>query len=147
MTWSYTGDPADNQRDEVRFLIGDTDFGDQLVQDEEINYALGAEPTPTAAAVRVARALASKLSRKVDKQVGDLKLSLSQQAKHFRELADFLEKSDSTAIPPIPYAGGISRSDKDSVRDNADRARPAFTRGRDDFPGVPYNDAVSDEDV
>ena len=40
MTWTYTGDPNVSDRDKIRFLIGDTDTNDQLVNDEEIEWAL-----------------------------------------------------------------------------------------------------------
>ena len=38
MTWTYSGDPATNARDSIRFLVGDTDTNDQLVSDEEIAW-------------------------------------------------------------------------------------------------------------
>lgn len=146
MTWSYTGNPSDSNKDEVRFLIGDTDFDDQLVEDEEINYAIAVEANNTLAAIRIARALAGKFSRKVDKSVGDLRLSYSQQAKNFRELAKFLENSNSTATIPIPYAGGISRSNKKTVREDSDRVPGSFSRGMHDDPGIPYPQTEDDTD-
>ena len=36
MTWTYSGDPADNDLDELRFKIGDTDPSDPELQDEEL---------------------------------------------------------------------------------------------------------------
>ena len=59
MTWSYSGDPSASSLDEVRFLVGDTDSTEQLVQNEEIAYAINAEITIGLAAVRVLRALAA----------------------------------------------------------------------------------------
>lgn len=40
MSWSYSGDPSTGDKDEYRFLIGDTDESDQLLSDEEIEYTL-----------------------------------------------------------------------------------------------------------
>ena len=37
MSWEYQG-PSASDKDEVRFLIGDTDVEDQLLSDEEIQY-------------------------------------------------------------------------------------------------------------
>jgi len=134
MTWTYTGDPSANNRDEVRFLIGDTDNADKIVQDEEIAYAIANEANNRLAAIRIVRTLAGKYARKVDKTVGDLKISYSQIYKHYVDLATFLEESDANLYAPIAYAGGISVSDKDSVRDNSDRADPMFTKGMNDNP-------------
>ena len=40
MAWEYEG-PSASTKDEVRFLIGDTDFEDQLLSDEEIQFLVG----------------------------------------------------------------------------------------------------------
>lgn len=40
MSFSYSGDPASSDLDEVRFLIADTDEADALFQDAEIKYAI-----------------------------------------------------------------------------------------------------------
>lgn len=134
MTWTYTGDPSANNRDEVRFLIGDNDNTNQLVSDEEIAYAIANEATNKLAAIRIVRSLAGKYATKVDKTVGDLKISYSQMTKHFKELAVFLEESDASLYAPIPYAGGISISDKETDRSDSDRSSPMFTKGMDDNP-------------
>jgi hypothetical protein len=140
MSWSYSGDPSASNLDEVRFLIGDTDSADALVQDEEINYAIATEANNRMAAVRIARALSSKLSRKVDKDVGDLKIKYSQMAKQFSDLAVFLEK-EAVSFGAIPYAGGIGESDKESVEDNTDRVSPSIKRAIHDNPGTTYPDS------
>ncbi len=38
MAWTYGGDPSANARDAIRFLIGDTDTNDQLLNDAEIAW-------------------------------------------------------------------------------------------------------------
>lgn len=40
MTWTYSGDPGDSAKDEVRFYVQDTDEEFQLISDEEIEYLL-----------------------------------------------------------------------------------------------------------
>jgi hypothetical protein len=143
MTWTYTGDPSANNRDEVRFLIGDTDNTDPIVQDEEIAYAVAQEANNRLAAIRIVRSLIGKYSRKVDKSVGDLKISYSQIAKNYTDLAKFLEESDDNLYAPIAYAGGISLSDKDTVRQDSDRTDPIFKKGMNDNP---VNNTDNDED-
>lgn len=134
MTWTYSGDPSSSDRDEVRFLVGDTDTSDQLVTDEEIAYAVTEEADNLMAASRVAKAIAAKFARLVDKSVGDLKISYNQRQKAFLDLASELEKR-SNESGAAPYAGGISISDKETVVDDADRVEPAFKRGMNDNPG------------
>lgn len=138
MTWSYSGDPASSDLDRVRFLIGDTDTVDQLVNNEEVNWALGEFPIYIAAA-ELSEAIAAKFSRKVDKSVGDLKISFSKQAEQYSKKAKQLRNRGSLAAI-APYAGGISVSDKESVVSNTDRVDPSFSRGMND------HDSVSDPD-
>ena len=138
MTWTYAGDPAANARDAIRFLIGDTDTTDQLLSDEEIAWvnteASGTSTGTTAlydAAYRCCLTIASKLAREADKQIGDLSVSMSQRAKAYREQASSLkELSGREGGVPIPYAGGITISDKEVDEDNSDLFRSWFSSGQ-----------------
>lgn len=40
MSFSYSGDPSSELRDECRFLLGDTDASRVILQDEEIDYII-----------------------------------------------------------------------------------------------------------
>ena len=40
MSFSYSGDPSTSKVDECRFLLGDTDENNPIMQDEEINYII-----------------------------------------------------------------------------------------------------------
>ena len=131
MTWTYGGDPSANARDQVRFLIGDTDTGDQLLQDGEVNYCLGAEPNPMLAGARACEAISAKFARKVDRAVGDLKLQASQRSKQYRERAEELRRQGGLFFA-TPYAGGISISDKEATEADTDRVKPFFFRGMED---------------
>lgn len=135
MTWTYDGDPSANDRDEVRYLVGDTDTSSQLTTDEEIAYAVAEEADNLMAAARVAKALAAKFARLADKAVGDLNISYSQRQEAYLNLAKELETRSNRSGAP-PYAGGISISDKETVVDNDDRVEPAFRKGMNDNPGV-----------
>jgi hypothetical protein len=93
MTWTYSGYPDSDPLDEVRFRVGDTDTTDQLVTDEEIRYFLVRQQQSVGvAAANVARHLAAKFARRVDKATGTLKLSLSQKSKAYRQLAMDLDQ-------------------------------------------------------
>lgn len=106
MSWTYSGDPATNDKDKVRFLIGDTDQTDQLLQDEEITYLLSETPNVLLVASRAAKAIAAKFSRQADKAVGDLRISLSQKAQAYMALAADLEKrAESVSAPAFEDQG------------------------------------------
>ena len=138
MTWTYSGDPATNARDAIRFLTGDTDTNDQLINDEEIawtnNQVTGSDTATTAlyeVSYRVMVAIASKFSRLADQSVGDLKVDMYQKATNAREQAKLLyAQASREGNTPTPYAGGISVSDKEIDEDNSDIVQPYFSRGQ-----------------
>lgn len=117
MTWTYTSDPAGDTTDEVRFLVGDTDTTDQLVQNEEIEYALSAYPKPTGkpaylAAAAVADGIAAKFARRADRSLGSLSIQAKQQRDHYVELAQTLRQAhassgQATGDTRAPYRLGI----------------------------------------
>lgn len=138
MTWTYSGDPATNARDSIRFLTGDTDTNDQLINDEEIgwtnNQVTGSDTATTAlyeASYRVMVAIASKFSRLADQAVGDLKVDMFQKATNAREQAKLLyQQASREGNTPTPYAGGITVSDKAIDEDNSNIVKPYFSRGQ-----------------
>lgn len=104
--WSYSGDPAASPIDAVRFLIGDTDDKDQQLQDEEIQYLIDIHVDPHTSAQAAARALAAKFARLADKEVGDLKLKLSQKAQNYATLVSTIagNMASSTTGLAVPLA-------------------------------------------
>lgn len=138
MAWTYGGDPSANARDAIRFLVGDTDTNDQLLSDEEIAWvnseASGSSTATTAvydAAMRCCLTIASKLAREADKQIGDLSVSMSQRAKAYRDQAVELKNlSTREGAVPVPYAGGITISDKEIDEENSDLFRSWFSAGQ-----------------
>lgn len=124
MTWSYNSSLA-SDKDKVRLLTGDTDTTDQLLQDEEINYLLTETGNVLLAAGRAARAIAAKFARQADKEVGDLRVSLSQKAEAYRKLADDLEKR---ADDLEKRAGSVS------IPSLADQGDFLFTKGMMGWP-------------
>jgi hypothetical protein len=129
VTWTYS-DPSANDRDKVRFKLGDTDTSDELISDEEIAYLLTLGTVQQAAA-HGAEAIAARFARKADKTIGDLALKLSQKAEAYWKLAAALWEDAGGKLPSlelVPYAGGISVSDKEAVEEDSDRVEPAFRR-------------------
>lgn len=133
MTWSYSGKPdSTNEKDQVRFLIQDTDQTDQLLQDEEIEFLITLEGGPLKAAAKAAETLAAKFARKCDETVGPVKIMFSQKNKMYMELCEKL-KRHSNIKEACPFAGGLSISDKETAREDDDRVQPIFRRETHDF--------------
>lgn len=138
MTWTYGGDPSSNARDAIRFLVGDTDTNDQLINDEEIawvnNQVTGSDTATTGlydAAYRVCLTIASKFSRLADQSVGDLKVSMSQKAKAYRLQAEEIKSlADKEGNVPTPYAGGITTADKATDEDDSGLVHGWFSTGQ-----------------
>ena len=129
MTWNYDGDPADNERDEVRYLAGDTDTNEQLKTDEEIAYAIAEEANIKGAAANICEAIAAMFSREVSTKAGasgELRLDLQQKAEAYAARALGLRKAAMAYATPI--CGGISIDDKDDQVDDTDRVKPFFKR-------------------
>lgn len=135
MSWTYSGNPASSDNDKVRFLVGDTDETDQLVQDEEIAYALTTQPTAELAAALVAEAIAAKFARQVDSTVGRVSESASQRAMAFRERAKELRSN--IALLARPSFGGLSQAEKERLDSDTDAVQPSFRIGQDDNPESP----------
>ena len=106
------------------------------LSDETITAALALNPNVYTAAALCADSLAGKYASQVDQQVGDLRISFSQRAKQWADMAKRLRASASRYSVFAPYAGGISVADKQANAANADRVKPAFTAHLHDTPGT-----------
>lgn len=127
MGWSYSGDPRDSDKDSVRFLVGDTDNCDKQLEDEEILYLIETEGGVLRAAKAATTSLIAKFARLVTEEVGDVRIMLSERMENYKNLCKELERrANQSNICFI--AGGLSKTDKDRVREDLDRIPPFFTR-------------------
>lgn len=133
-TYTYTGDPTNQTRDAVRFLIGDTDNTAWKTTDEEIAFALAEEPNIYFAAAMCAKTIGARFATLVDKSVGDLKISYGQRQSQYRDLARDLERRGAARVGSI-FATGISRAEVQTEKTDTDRLSPAFEVGMHDNPG------------
>lgn len=132
MTWSY--DPTTlttNKTNQVRFLVGDTEVTDPLVQDEEIVFALSQRNSIYGAAAIVCRTIAAKFSRLADTVDRDIRDALSSKAKAYAMRANEYEVQAKARSGALPYAGGISIADKVTRELDLDRVPPSFNREMD----------------
>jgi len=132
--WSYSA-VLTQPVDIVRYLVGDTDTTEQLVQDEEITYALTANPNVRMAAAEIALRIAIKFTREVTTRVGDTQVNWSDRAQQYSLLARQL-RLEAALRGAIPYAGGIDAGDKATQAADPGLVQPAFTRALFDRPTV-----------
>jgi hypothetical protein len=103
MAFTYV-DPSSGDRDKVRFLIGDTDANDPILQDGEITFLLSTWGNIYKAAAYAAEAIAGRYAHKTNysRSIGDLSISESYatSAAEFRELAKSLKAQEVDFFPP-----------------------------------------------
>lgn len=152
MTWTYNlADLATSQKDQIRLEINDTDETAPLLQDEEISQALAVEGSFWGAAARCCEIIARSFLRKVDVRIGrgGTSLTYSTAANQYFDMAQKL-RAKSSAIA-APWAGGTSKSAKDSLAQDTDAVQPIFTKTMQENPYVggqgsdsPTNDGQGD---
>lgn len=132
MSWTYVS-PANSPKDEVRFLIGDTDTADQLLQDEEIQFLLDTWLTVHGTTFYVAaiacETIAAKLAREISYSADGVSVSLSELQQKFLAQAERLRAQHrELLVGGSPDVGGISLYEEP----NADVAPLIFGTGMGD---------------
>lgn len=134
--WSYSASnlnttTASGRLNSVRLLVGDTDSADQLVQDEEVLFALSqANNNVYYAAAWLCRTISAKFGRMVDTQLdGALRANYSTRVKQYQQLATQIEsQGKKTSGKSLGvFGGGYSTSGMQVVNEDTDRVKPAFT--------------------
>ena len=144
MTWTYSYVDLTTSLNKVRLTIGDTDSGDPLLTNEEIQFRIDNEATIWSAAASCADDIAAKFSRQVDKSVGDLRLSASQKVTQYRDLAMSI-RSRKGLLHALPFAGGISVTGKETHEEDEDLVQPDIRRGIHDNPDITDSDDNDDD--
>lgn len=146
MTWTYTGNPATNNLDQVRFLIGDTDPNDQQLADGEITWAMTTAAMPWYAAAACCDLLYAKYARQVQRRFGraGFQAFYNEKLAQYQALAQTL-RARGAAGGAVIYAGGITESGKETDADDPDMVQPFFSRERFSVAITPEG-MVSDEE-
>lgn len=151
MAWTYEGNPgtadADQRRDSVRYLTGDTDVNDQLITDQEIAFLLDQTSNSVfKAASLAAETIAAKFSRLVNFSFDSVSTDYSDLAEGYRSLSVRLDQKARSVGGGLgtPSAGGISVDQMDDIRSDEDRPLPAFRRRM--FSNPPQDYKVDDND-
>ena len=119
----------------VRHMIGDVDMSEPKLRDAEIAYELGAAANVvTTAAAACCYRLMARYADVVSMSDGELRVEANSLYDHYAALAKTFTNPSSAGLPSssVPYAGGISRTDKGNREANTDRMPPLFER---DVPG------------
>ena len=146
MAFTYSGDPSASNRDDLRFTIGDTLSSDVLLTDAELDSILASNTSVKGAAVVAVRRIIAIAARQVTKSVGDLRLNLSDRVKQYKILLKELQYSLSLSTAG-PIAGGISKSRKETVKEDSDRVIPDFQKGQFDIPGAGNTTRINDNEI
>jgi hypothetical protein len=117
MTWNYSGNPADSPVDEIRFLIGDTDTADQLLQDEEIQFLYDTWFTIYGTVFYVAsiacETIAASYAREAGHSADGVSVDLGQIQEKFTKQAETLrEQHMSLLIGGVPDVGGVTAGEQ-----------------------------------
>lgn len=103
MSWSYSGNPANSELDALRFLIGDTNEDEPIMQDEELEYLIteyGASPNTLKyeAFMRAATLFARDIKRTLGPQSEDP----TERLKYFKEQTAYYKSKIATAGISLP---------------------------------------------
>lgn len=143
MTWTYDLNALSVALNKVRLLVGDTDTNDQLIQDEEIAFFISENPSNVYyAAAETAEAIAAKYQSAISSKTADGKSISYEQITNYLSLAAKLRSKATRQRAGLPYAGGTSVADKQTVEADTDRDPTAIELGLHD-----HADPVSPERV
>lgn len=119
---------------QARRWMGDVIQDDWQMTDEEISWAIASRGNVIMAAADCCRQIAAQYSRKVDTtSPGPVATRYSTEAKAYADRAKELDAIvQARGIGVMPYAGGISVTDKTNVQQDTDRVSPSFTIGLSD---------------
>lgn len=108
----------------VRMRVADTSSSSNRLEDEEIEALLDQYGNKWLAAAAAAEQIGATYSLRTDKTIGKLSIKQGDIAQRYHDLADRLRFE--SKLQAKPFAGGISRSQKDSETQDSDRDATQF---------------------
>ncbi len=130
--WTYGNDPANSDRDAVRWRVGDIVEKRPLADDREIDYALSEYPNVLMAASITARAIGARFAAEADVTVGQISKALGKVADNFRKLADDL-KEEASLTAGVSFPATIV-GDKEALEQDTTLTEPQISIGLGDNP-------------
>jgi len=113
MTFTYSGDPSTSPVDELRFLLGDTQKDEPLLQDEELRYLRNKFKDHSIYYVAMAACdtLVARFTREIDMNIDGQSAALGQLMERYKSLrADFRFQNEQYAPEmddPISWKQGL----------------------------------------
>lgn len=103
MSWNYSGNPADSKKDQLRFLSGDTNEHEPILQDEEIQYLI-TEYGDNEDALRyhLFNTVATVFARDIKRSLGPQSEDPTERLKFYREQANLYRSKLSVAGISLP---------------------------------------------
>jgi hypothetical protein len=115
--------------DKVRFLIGDLDATDYLLDADEMTYVLATETNIYLAAIMACDAIIAKMARYIDVSMGKTKETQSQLKKHYEELRATIQLAISRGEQASLYVGQILDEEIDEDEADTDLIQPHIKVG------------------
>lgn len=129
-TYSKTT-PDSSDTSKVRFLVGDIDYNNEQLSDEEIAYLLSVYPDVNLAAAHACRAIIARLSADSnDRSHLGLSSQISQRIANYESLATRLEAQAGLQMT-APFVGGVSSTAIESLESDTDLLGTRFSRDGD----------------
>ena len=148
MTWSYsTSDLLTSPKDQVRFLVGDTNANDEQLQNEEILFSLNVRASIWGAAATCCESSSASLSRRADTTTGELRTMYSNLSRAYHARAAQYEQKSAEMGGALPFVGGISIAQKILAETDLDRVPPVFNVGQNDNLNYPVQPAGNEPSI
>jgi hypothetical protein len=136
MTWTYSGDPSQSDRDAVRVRVGDINQSDQLLQDEVIDYFIaqytGGSNIALRASIDAARAIAAYFARESTYRIGQVSETLSRKSEAYERTAKELTRELRQLAVVSAKSVAIKTADKATQEADTTLVQPYFRRGMHD---------------
>lgn len=134
MVWTYNSALA-TTRDQVRFLVQDTNTSNKLLDDSEVDWMLTQETNIYFAAAALADALSAKYAGVKSIDVDGLSVDYSGLSDRYAALAARLRRQAQASAGGIglPFVSGVSVSEMNSINSDTDRVPNKFRINQNQF--------------
>lgn len=129
MSWSYSGDPGSSPLDELRFLVGDTNENEPIMQDEELKYLIDQYGSnPNVLKYYVFMHVATIFARDIKRSLGPQSEDPTKRLEYFQKQADFYKQLLTSAGISLPsYA--YPKTFRKGMQSNPPWPKPRGKRG------------------
>lgn len=100
MSFSYTGNPKDSTVNEIRFIVGDTNKANYLLEDEEIQYMIDKYTDVNQAIYEILQNMLNKVASEVSEKLGPQEVKNNEKFMNYKELANFYRKQINSSLSP-----------------------------------------------